>query len=493
MNTTNNALSAKNVKIHGMSSTKWTTKDKITQYKGLVNLYKRDREIIKIDTAVATKRQYKGLINLRNTIEADRHELNNAIGGDRQKLRNTLAEHRELQLAYQNSDPKKVIENVHQLNFTKRKELDKLLYQMKLKSEQLMDLKLEEALLQDRMKYEIFDKLKEEKQAQIITGKVQDALLKKEAALAIQQTYGQIINVMKKDALYFDGILQTIQSDYWYQCRCILNAAKQGQLTTEYKNDREQEFATLKKAIVQDMRIQKLDLDMVREQAENLQSNLKHLLRKDSDLTTCIIKVEETQDFEELYKDLAKIETILKYLRNTTLVSTFELIYPNLQEQLQQKKRLTALAKKCERNRDIIMNKLNHAELMSNLLKNTMVETTGEYKKRKKELLEQINAEMEKKRQCDASRNYKQKLIAEVRISLRQLQQLCKPIKTPEERQQEARERKQRGTTLVFEDTVIPPEEDETDGTELCNICFRMLIPKFTSIKTFLRLGWKDP
>jgi hypothetical protein len=90
------------------------------------------------------------------------------------------------------------------------------------------------------------------------------------------------------------------------------------------------------------------------------------------------MKVEETQDFEMLHDDLRKIEATLKFLRDTTLVSSFELIYPSLQEQLRQKRRLSALAKKCERNRDTIMNKMNHAEMMSNLLKNTMVETTGE-------------------------------------------------------------------------------------------------------------------
>ncbi|KAH0815772.1 hypothetical protein GEV33_007019 [Tenebrio molitor] len=363
MDTINNALSAKNVRVHGMSSSKWTTRDKITQYKGL-----------------------------------------------------------------------KVIENVHQVNFTKRKVLDKLQYQMRLKSQQLIDLKLEEALLQDRLKYEVFDKIKEERIAQIITGKVQDAILKKEAALAIQQTYAEIINVMKKDALYFDGILFTIQNDYWYQCRCVLNAAKQGQLATEYKNDREQEFEALEKAILQDMKTQKADLEEVREKAENLHSNLKHLLRRDSDLTTCIMKVEETQDFEMLHDDLRKIEATLKFLRDTTLVSSFELIYPSLQEQLRQKRRLSALAKKCERNRETIMNKMNHAEMMSNLLKNTMVETTGEYKKRKKELMDEIEEENEKKRICDHSITFKRNLIAQVRISLRQIHQLCKTIKTPEEK-----------------------------------------------------------
>ncbi|EFA00628.1 uncharacterized protein LOC663840 [Tribolium castaneum] len=463
MNLINNALSAKNVRIHGMSSEKWTTRDKITQYKGLVNLYRRDRQITEVDTAVASKKQYKGLQALRKSIETDRHKLDNAIGGDRQKLRNTLAEHRELQLAHQNSDPKKVIENVHQINFTKRKVLDKLQYQMKLKSQQLIDLKLEEALLQDRLKYEVYDKIKEEEVAQIITGKVQDALLKKEAALAIQQTYAEIINVMKKDALYFDGILLAIQTDYWYQCRCVLNAAKQGQLATEYKNDREQEFEALEKAVIKDMKTQKVDLEIVREQAENLHSNLKHLLRRDSDLTTCILKLEESQDFTELRKDLSKIETALTYLRDTTLVSSFEQIYPSLQEQLRQKRRLNALAKKCERNRDIILNKMNHAELMNNMLKNTMVETTGEYKKRKKELMDAVEEQNQSKKQCDQLRDRKRDLIAKVRISLRQIQQLCLPVKTAEERQHI----KKHDFEANADDPPEPPQEDEIDGRKI--------------------------
>lgn len=57
---------------------------------------------------------------------------------------------------------------------------------------------MEESILQDRLKYDVSDKIKEEKIAQIITGKVQDACLKKEAALAVQQTYIKIIDVMKK-------------------------------------------------------------------------------------------------------------------------------------------------------------------------------------------------------------------------------------------------------------------------------------------------------
>ncbi|XP_063920466.1 uncharacterized protein LOC135135374 [Zophobas morio] len=472
MNIINNALSAKNVRQHGMSTPKWTIKDKITQYKGLVTLYKRDRQITEVDTAVATKRQSKGLQSLRKAIDVDRNELNNAVVGDRQHLRNILADCKELQLAYQNLEPKIAVENIHQINFTKRKALDKLHYQMKLKSKQLIDLKLEESALQDRLKYEGFDKIKEEKNAQIITGKVQDALLKKEAALQIRQTYTQISDLMKKDALYFDGILLTIQNDYWFQCRCVLNATKQGQLATEYKHDREQEFVAIEKAIVQDMKLQKFDLDRMREQAENLQLDLKMLLRRDSDLTTCIPKVEESKDLAIIRRDLQKIETILKLLTDTTLVTSFEKIYPSLEMQRSQKKKLNALAKKCERDRDIILNKSNHAEVMRDMLKNTMVETTGEYKKSKLELIGSINKQYERTDTCNRKQLRMCNLTAKIRISLKQLQHLCMPIKIPTPQ----KEMKQNlfGSLISFVEEIPEPEEEENDGVKI----IEEIIPK---------------
>lgn len=34
-----NMFTASKIKLHGMMTPKWTTKDKILQYKGLINLY----------------------------------------------------------------------------------------------------------------------------------------------------------------------------------------------------------------------------------------------------------------------------------------------------------------------------------------------------------------------------------------------------------------------------------------------------------------------
>ncbi|KAG5889574.1 hypothetical protein JTB14_018558 [Gonioctena quinquepunctata] len=196
-----NMLSANKVKLHGMTSTKWTTKDKITQYKGLINLYTRDKKIIEMDNNIAKKRQIKEAKSIQREIENNRKELDNAVRGDKQKLRNTLAEHREMQLAFQNAQPQKVIDMVHQVNFTKRKTRDRLKYRMDLKSDKLIELKLKYALYEDRIKYDGLSwqtMLPSERQAHLITGKVQDAILKKEAAIYIRNSYREMISIMKK-------------------------------------------------------------------------------------------------------------------------------------------------------------------------------------------------------------------------------------------------------------------------------------------------------
>ncbi|XP_044758332.1 uncharacterized protein LOC123316355 [Coccinella septempunctata] len=455
-----NMLSARKVKLHGMTSAKWTTKDKITQYKGLINLYLRDSAILKTDTNVTKRRQTKELKQLQKQIETNRGVLDNAIRGDKQQLRNTLAEHREMQLAYQNHQPKKVIDAIHQINFNKRKELDKLEFRMKQKSDKLIDLKLELAVLEDRIKYANPNEFPVEKQSAIVTGKVQDAILKKEAALAIRQTFIQIIDIMKKDALYFDAILATMKGDAEAQGACMINATKLGQLATEYLDDRRNEYKTLEKAVKRDMMARKQDLTMMQDKISNFATNIKQLLRRDSDLNLGVITIEKTESEIELREDFAKIVETLNSLKSSTLVSNFDMIFPCFQTQLQHFNRLTELAQKCEENRDILLKKANHAEVMRDVMHNSMVDTTYQYRTEKKDLLAQMESLKERRIHALEVLEKKSELLAGIRISLRQLQQMVKILKIegmPFER----------SPAPGDEDVIIKPEEDEIDGIKI--------------------------
>ncbi|KAK9885949.1 hypothetical protein WA026_013824 [Henosepilachna vigintioctopunctata] len=454
-----NMLSARKVKLHGMTSAKWTTKDKITQYKGLINLYIRDSAILKTDTNVTKRRQAKELKQLQKEIEVNRGVLDNAIRGDKQQLRNTLAEHREMQLAYQNHQPKRVIDAIHQINFNKRKELDKLEFRMKQKSDKLIDLKLELAVLEDRLKYTNPNEFPIEKQCAIITGKVQDAILKKEAALAIRQTFIQIIDIMKKDALYFDAILATMKGDAEAQGACMINATKLGQLATEYLDDRRNEYKTLEKAVKRDMMARKHDLMLMQKKITNFATNIKQLLRRDSDLNLGVITIEKTDSEIELRKGFAKIVETLDTLKKSTLVSNFCMIYPCFQTQLAHFERLTEMAKKCEENRDILLKKANHAEVVRDVMQNSMVDTTFQYNTEKKELLAQTEIQKERRRHAHDVLKSKSNLLASVRTSLSQLQQMVKILKVDGG--------PTTSPTQGDDETVVKPEEDEINGIKI--------------------------
>lgn len=79
---------------------------------------------------------------------------------------------------------------------------------------------MECSVYEDRLKYE-GDKimLPSEKEAHLITGKVQDAILKKEAAIYIRNSYNEMIAIMKKvsalpkeyNNFYFNKKIKTVK------------------------------------------------------------------------------------------------------------------------------------------------------------------------------------------------------------------------------------------------------------------------------------------
>lgn len=472
MNSTN-MLSANKVKLHGMTSTKWTTRDKITQYKGLINLYTRDKKIIEMDTQTAQKKQSKELRILQKDIELSRKDLDNAVRGDKQKLRNTLADHREMQLAFQNSQPEKVIDMVNQLNFTKRKTTDILKYRMKQKSDKLIDWKLQYASYEDRLKYEgMFwqTMLPTERRAHIITGKVQDAILKKEAAIYIRNSYREMIAIMQKDALYFDAILVSIQNDGLSQGRCMINATKLGQLGTEYLDDRRQEFQVLEKLVKRDMVSRKKDLKVVETNVTNFATNLRQLLRRDSDINLGTVKLEESKSLTDLKDEMSNVENTLTYLRQSIFTPTVEAIFPCIKEQLRQRERLTEFLAKSKQNKENLLNRTNHATLVESQMENTMIDTTFQYNSEKNSLLKDIADKTQRENDINILINSRHDLLAKVRICLKHLYSLTRLMNLPDKNK----------TVLRYSKAKLPSfiDEEPIDGTKL----IPELITKFSKL-----------
>lgn len=61
----------------------------------------------------------------------------------------------------------------------------------------------------------------------------------------------------------------------------MIRTTQLGQLAMEYLDDRKEEFKDLEKSVMRDMKDRLEDLNNVSKQFDELQDNMKHLIRKD--------------------------------------------------------------------------------------------------------------------------------------------------------------------------------------------------------------------
>ncbi|XP_026762607.2 uncharacterized protein LOC113521303 [Galleria mellonella] len=425
-------LTAAKVRIHGMQDENWVIKDKINQYRGLIKLYERDRKIHEGDLAKQKKRYLRDIRQLRKDITTKREELGVAVYGDKQFLRNAFQEHKRLQLTYMNSQADIVLESIHQENFNKRKQLDRIRYTKKKKMEKFRLTQLESAELRDRLIYEVGGKLPAEKKEQTVANYVQRANIKKNAALAIKVMYKKILDILKKDSSYFTVVLEALKLDCRAQGKCLMGATEMGQLAMEYLDDRKFEFSKLEKEIKANMKERERTLKLVRREVAYLTDSFPNLIRK-----------EEATNLDDLYEDedvgskhsvhweLEEVMSICKGLQKATLVSSFEQIILRLKEQHYQTERLMMQLTLNSSKRNALIEDRKHAIMMLDSLKNVGQERTAQYLQEKNQLKEQIEAEDREERNLTKSLDEKGKLIIEMKTSLQQINELLSSVGAP--------------------------------------------------------------
>ncbi|XP_050683753.1 uncharacterized protein LOC126978748 [Leptidea sinapis] len=425
-------LSAAKVRIHGMQDESWVIKDKINQYRGLIRLYERDRKIHEGDLTKQKRRYSRDIRQLRKEINVKRDELGVAVYGDKQFLRNAFQEHRRLQLTYMNSQADKVLESIHQENFNKRKQLDRIRYTKKKKMEKFRLAQLEAAELRDRLLFEVGGKLPAEKKEQAVANYVQRASIKKNAALAIKVMYKKILDILKKDSSYFTVVLEALKLDCRAQGKCLMGATEMGQLAMEYLDDRKYEFSMLEQEIKTNMKERNRTLKLARREIAYLTNSFPNLIRK-----------EEATNLDDLYEDedaaskhsvhweLEEVTGICKRLQRATLVPSFDRILLRLQEQTYQSERLMMQLTLNSTKRDALIEDRKHAVLMLDTLKNVGQESTAEYVKIKKQLKAEIDAEYKEEKNLTRALDEKGKLIIEMKTSLQQINQLLSSVGAP--------------------------------------------------------------
>ncbi|KAL6445206.1 hypothetical protein ACFW04_002228 [Cataglyphis niger] len=403
----------------------WLTRNKISRYRAILKLHARDKDL---QLSQATK--LKSVVSKKiASLEVDvkrHHEIVTDLSDDgKQRILGLLADNRLFYLAFKHLKPSQIYEAVYQDCNVKRCLLDKLYYERNKRLRRGIELQSKRCVLSTELE-EQREELPHCEEQKLIA-RLQQSITKYDAAKAISSTYSSMLDILKKDTTFFDTLLNTLKEDQSSQCKAMLRVTVMGQLAAENLDDIRQKYKRMTRAVLRNMKIREQMLSTVRYQVEDLWAYAQSLVRvqsdhifakKDIDVSAAILenqltllenictKVKETLLVRSYYDLLSRY---FKYLVNTkNSLYTFPLIcykiyflsVIRLETQYEQKKALLARLEANVKNRDLLLNKKNHALHVLENLKHSTITATEQYKINDiHDMLEQI--EIEKKREKD--------------------------------------------------------------------------------------------
>ncbi|XP_033183539.1 synaptonemal complex protein 1 [Bombus vosnesenskii] len=400
---------------------RWSTKDKLEQYRGILKLHAREKKIRLQDATKLKKKISWQLSTYKRDVNNYRQIVNEITKGiPKGHVRGLLRSRKNLRLKCQGREIEHICESICEENHRKRCQLDKLRYEKKQKMKRCFELQVEHA--------ELCNIYKEEKDVpwtraqQRLVSRYQKSVARQNAAKAINLTYAYILEILKKDAVYHEILLDSLKQDRISQCKVILRTTIMGQLATEETNDIESKYKRVARNVWNNMKEKERMLEIVREQVEDLWSYAQSLIRTESEgiLTTEIIRSGTTSN-NALEKQISYLEGIFDKIKDSLLVHSYRELLSRLEEQMKQRTRLLEQFDRNVKERDSLLSKKNEALSTLSNFEHALVATIEEYNADKNILLEQIA--MQKKRELERKNSKKERgeLLMDIRAALQNM------------------------------------------------------------------------
>ncbi|EDV41806.2 uncharacterized protein Dana_GF17661 [Drosophila ananassae] len=286
------------VQQHMMVDERWTPISLTEQFKSMTDLLSR-RLIFKNHESKANRqsnqRQKKSLtIQCRD----GRVKLQNVLVGDNaQKIRNYLINHRDMQRLYQKMPIHLVVDNINQRTFVMRKEKDRLEYRLCQLKKHYKEQLLEEAMLQNRIKYEHEILLDEEVKSRMFLKKIENSNVRLKAIKTINNTYKKMIQELSDEFRDMEKIFR-------------INLQTQMLTLSAYRRSRGPSVMNFNKP------------------------------REAPPLNDIRRYVRETRSMMILKLELKAVEKIIKEVKFVTLCSQAKEIYPRMKSQVENNEKL---------------------------------------------------------------------------------------------------------------------------------------------------------
>ncbi|CAK9829512.1 hypothetical protein ANTRET_LOCUS6833 [Anthophora retusa] len=402
---------------------RWSTKDKLEQYRGILKLHAREKKIRLQDAAKLKKRISWRLDSYKQDIKNYRQIINEtAKGTPKAHVRALLQNHADLRLKCYGHETERIYTFIYDENHRKRCQLDKLRYEKKRKLKQCFELQIEHAELCNTYEQEKDVPWTQDQLQQQLVSRYQKSVAKQNAAKAINLTYAHMLEILKKDAIYHETLLHALKDDARSQCEVIVRTTIMGQLATEETDDIESKYKRITRTVWNNMKERERMLAFVRGQVEDLWSYAQSLIRTESDaiLTTDITRT-GTSSNEALEKQITSLEEIFDKIKDSLLVRSFQELLLRLEEQMKQRTRLLEQFDRNVKERDSLLSKKNEALTTLSNLEHSLVADIEEYNTDKSILLEQITMQKNRESERKNSKKERGELLMDIRAALQNM------------------------------------------------------------------------
>ncbi|KAF3422442.1 hypothetical protein E2986_05677 [Frieseomelitta varia] len=428
---------------------RWSIKDKLEQYRGILKLYAREKKI-RLQDAAKLKKKISWQLNIYKRDIKNYRQIVNEITKATPKghVYSLLQSRKNLRLKYHGRETQHIYDSIYEENHRKRCQLDKLRYEKKRKMKQCFELQVEHAELCNIYKEEKDEPWTLDRAQQRLVSRYQKSIARQNAAKAINLTYTYILEILRKDAVYHETLLDSLNQNRTSQCKVILRTTIMGQLATEETNDIELKYKRIAQNVWSNMKEREHMLAFVREQVEDLWSFAQSLIRTEAKisylmkvneekkddrlnffvysqqseaiLTTEVIRAGITSN-EALEKQIRSLEEIFGRIKNSLLVHSYQELLLRLEEQMKQRTRLLEQFNRNVKERDSLLSKKNEALSTLSNFEHSLVASVEEYNADKNILLEQIA--MQKKHELERKNLKKERgeLLMDIRAALQNM------------------------------------------------------------------------
>ncbi|XP_011495182.1 PREDICTED: uncharacterized protein LOC105360091 [Ceratosolen solmsi marchali] len=432
-------LSTKYVKVHGMKNEKWNTREKMIQYRTILKLHVRDKKLQTINATKLKLQVSKNLKELSTDVIKYRQIVNDVISGDKRLFRTVWQNQKDFQTVLHDTEPSEAFTAIFQDYNLKRKQLDKLLHVKEKKTQEFCNLKSEYTmLLQDinegKTLAAMENKHKYQQRQQQLISRFQVALSQRNAAKSIHTTYHEIRDILRKDSMYFDAVLNALRNDQKDQSNVIYKTTIMAQLATENLDDIRIKYKKMARDVWVNMKEREKTLEFMRRKVDDVWQYAKSLVRIDSDANLLKKKKKKTIDVDKkLQKQIQQLENIFNIMKDSMLIQSYEELFIRLDDQIKQRTRLSRLYERTLKQRDSEMKNENHAGLLLKTLEHSVISTTARYKTDKKAMLDKIEKEKDRINKNNSLIDTNGKQLMNIRVALQNIASMimCAKVTKP--------------------------------------------------------------